>query len=885
MNYEQKMKQMNLLNNNHPNIITNNNNFYYSYNSHLNDFPFNAQMHMNNNNANINPLINNNMIGNNNDKFYTNRFPNFINNNSNYFRNKYINEYENNNFPNLYYIRNILLKEKYFLNNEYFMNNYYNDALAFNKRNLIRDFSSDFLFHRNRYDSHQILSQNIMNLNMPTFLPPPFKKRAYSHGIPFNMIQKYYDNNFIMEEENEEEGNNDDYKEGKIKNFKKEVNSKNISNNEDLNNELNDYEEHKIVNSKIKNDIPYKKINYENYNNYRYFNPYYQYIYSENIKSKSNEFFNQYKNINDQDNDIFFSPRINRSKYSKKCFNLKNLIYSKKNITTKSLINKKSNKVINNAENKFINNSVNDMDYIKESKNIDDISIKKELENSMMDKEKRIRMSEGINGKRGIKEIKLFKTKSEVNTSKEKILKDDNFGKQIKNDNNKNRKKRSSHKERIMNFQYIPSKEIIFTNSMYNNKTQNDNIYKKSKERALNTEKLKKIKTYIPNKKTELKGNNISLTYSKININNENQKKSSIENKLNKKKNRITFNDNIKIINLENKMNNSTEQSKINRIKSLQSLYNIIFTKKSKKIYDNKSAFDINKNKSINISKKLYNNCGEKKTNRIIWNINKKMKKNKSIGNDKDKKNIIKNKILIDNSLKKFNNSGDNIKPKNIVNIKFNTINKNINYNKNNDESYTNQYIQKTLSKVGNQMIKAKTQKTSIKNSKTKISKKANVNNSHFKNIKKKFKKVNISPNIDHQITVNEFPTIKTIEYLNNKSQNKKDKHYLFNINSSKQLKENNNYFRSLMINDNSITASDSDLLSKNRKTQYIENIKNKDSKIYIINKNKTEMKKKNNIIRNNKKKLDINELNIVTTIEVDFSKIKDKGQISKEKK
>jgi hypothetical protein len=260
------------------------------------------------------------------------------------------------------------------------------------------------------------------------------------------------------------------------------------------------------------------------------------------------------------------------------------------------------------------------------------------------------------------------------------------------------------------------------------------------------------------------------------------------------------------------------------------------------------------------------------------------MKKNKSIGNDKDKKNIIKNKILIDNSLRKLNNSGDNIKPKNIVNIKFNTINKNINYNKNNDESYTNQYIQKTLSKVGNQMIKAKTQKTSIKNSKTKISKKANVNNSHFKNIKKKFKKVNISPNIDHQITVNEFPTIKTIEYLNNKSQNKKDKHYLFNINSSKQLKENNNYFRSLMINDNSITASDSDLLSKNRKTQYIENIKNKNSKIYIINKNKTEMKKKNNIIRNNKKKLDINELNVVTTIQVDCSNRKDKELNSKEK-
>ena len=884
MNYERRMNQMNLLNNNHPNIITNSNNYYYSYNSHLNDSPFNTQMSINNNNANINSLFNRNLIGNNNDKFYINRFPNYINNNNNYFRNKYFNEYENNIFPNIYFMRNILLKEKYFLNNEFFMNNWYNNALIFNKRNLIRDFSSDFLFHRSRYDSHQILSQNANNLKSPSFLPPPFKKRAYSHGRPFNVIQKYYDDNFIMEEEDEEEGNNDDNKEGKIKNFKNEVNNKNIKNNEekDLNNSLNDSEKQENVDSKIKNDIPYKKINYENYNNYRYYNPYYnlydQFFNSRNIKSKSKEFINQYKNINNKDNDIFFFPRNNNSRYFKNCFNLKNLIYSKKNISTKSLINKKSNKIINSVDNKNINNSVNVTENLKENQNINDISIKKELENNMKDKIKRIRMSEDNNGKRDVKEIKLFKTKSEINISKGKILKDETFGKQIKNDGNKNSKKSDSHKGKIMSFQYIPSKEIIFTNSMYNIKTQFDNSHKTSKEKTLSSEKLKKIKTFIPSKKINLKTNKSSQTYSKINVNNENIKKLNSENT---KKNRITFNDNIKIINLENKMNNSTEKSKLKRIKSLQSLYNIIFTKKNKKIDDNKNAFDINKNKSINISKKLYSNCGEKKTNRIIWNINKKLKNNKSIENDKDKNNIIKNKILIGSSLRKLNNSGDNIKPKNVINIKFNTINKNIKCNKNNDESYTNQYIQKTLSKVGNQKIKAKTQKSSFKNSKAKISKKANANNSNFKKIKNKFKKINI--NIDNKITINEFPSIKTLEHLN-KSQIKKNNHFLFNINSSKQLKDNKHYFKTLMINDSSNTASDSDLLSKNRKSQNIENIKNKKSKIYIINKNNTEMKKKNNIIRNSKKKLDINELNIVTTIEVECSKMKDNGRISKEK-
>lgn len=883
MNYEQKMNPMNLLNNSHPNIITNNNNYYYSYNSHLNDSPFNTQMYLYNNNPNINSIINRNIIGNNIDKFYINPFPNYINNNNNYFRNKYFNEYENIIFPNIYFMRNILLKEKFFLNNEYFMNNCYKNALFFNKKNLIRDFSSDFLFQRNRYNSHQILNQNIMNLKRPIFLPSPLKKRAYSHGRPFNVIQKYYDDNFIMEEENEEEGNNDDYKENKIKNLKKEIKNKNIKNNEekDLNNALNDSGKKKIIGSRIKNGIPYKKINYENYNNYKYFYPYYQSISSKNIKSKSNEFINRYKNFNIKNNDIFLSPRNNNSRYFKNCFNLTNLIYSKKNITTKSLINKKSNKIINNSENNFINISANDMDNIKENKNINDNSIKKEIGSNMKEKVKRIRMSEDNYPKSGVKEIKLYKTKSEINISKGKNTKDETFGNQMKNDNNKNSKKRNSHKGKIMSFQYIPSKEIIFTNSMYNLKTQKDNSHKKSKEKTLNSEKLKKIKTFIPCKKTKQKSNNICLTYSKININNENIKKINTENK---KKNRITFNDNIKIINLENKMNNSIEKSKIKRIKSLQSLYNIIFTKKIKKIDDNKSAFDINKNKSINISKKLYNNCGEKKTNRIIWNINKKLKNNKSIGSEKDKNKIIKNKILIDSSLRKFNNSGDNIKPKNILNIKFNTINKNMKYNKNNDESYTNQYIQKTLSKAGNQMIKAKTQKSSFKNSKTKISKKANANNPHFKNIKNKFKKVNI--NIDNNtITINEFPSVKTLDQLNNKSQIKKNNHFVFNINSSKQLKDNKHFFKSLMINDSSITASDSDLLSKNRKNQNIENIKNQNSKIYIINKNKTEMKMKNNIIRNSKKKLDINDLNIITTIEVDCSKMKDNGLIRKEKK
>ena len=39
---------------------------------------------------------------------------------------------------------------------------------------------------------------------------PPSKKRSVSQGKPFNLIHKYYDENYILEDDEEEEEKNEE---------------------------------------------------------------------------------------------------------------------------------------------------------------------------------------------------------------------------------------------------------------------------------------------------------------------------------------------------------------------------------------------------------------------------------------------------------------------------------------------------------------------------------------------------------------------------------------------------------------------------------------------------------------------------------------------------
>ena len=64
--------------------------------------------------------------------------------------------------------------------------------------------------------------------NRPLYAVPPSKKRAISQGKPFTLINKYYDENYILEEDEEGEEKNED-----INNIHIE---KNMNNNENSSN-------------------------------------------------------------------------------------------------------------------------------------------------------------------------------------------------------------------------------------------------------------------------------------------------------------------------------------------------------------------------------------------------------------------------------------------------------------------------------------------------------------------------------------------------------------------------------------------------------------------------------------------------------------------------
>ena len=100
------------------------------------------------------------------------------------------------------------------------------------------DYNLDYSIYRNRFINNKYLSQNRINLIKPTFIFSPFKKRARSHERPFNLINKYYNDNFILEEDNEEETNNmENSKDIKIKNNQeKENNNNNLYKNDNKNN-------------------------------------------------------------------------------------------------------------------------------------------------------------------------------------------------------------------------------------------------------------------------------------------------------------------------------------------------------------------------------------------------------------------------------------------------------------------------------------------------------------------------------------------------------------------------------------------------------------------------------------------------------------------------
>ena len=164
-----------------------------------------------------------------------------------------------------------------------------------NEKKILNCNSNSNIFNNNK--QRVVLHQT--KKRRPLFKIPPSKKRSVSQGKSLNFINKYYDENFIMEEDNEEENLLED---------KKNINT----NNYIVNNTLRDNNRYKNIKteydiSNLKNKIFSKTIgnnkknifiDTKNVENVSLINPMNK---SKNVNESSEKYYN-IKNIQDSEN-------------------------------------------------------------------------------------------------------------------------------------------------------------------------------------------------------------------------------------------------------------------------------------------------------------------------------------------------------------------------------------------------------------------------------------------------------------------------------------------------------------------------------------------------------------------------------------------------------
>ena len=686
INYNRKINQLNIPNQNYPNIITNNNNYYYSI---LDDFPINMPIYIDNTNLGINQK--------NNQKLYNIKtIPNYNINSGNYFRNNYFGEREFTNFNPNYNLVSADQIQQANLYNMRNINEFYNKEMIIRNNNYIGNYSPDYLTNRSRFINSRFLSQNAINIRKPIYILPAFKKRARSHEKPFNIIHKYYDGNYIMEEENEEETNMEikkEYKNEDNENIKKySISSYNEMKSDwsKLNHiKANDKEE-KIPIFDFHDNLNKNECYIKLYGQNKFFN--------DNSLSSSNVRLIGDYGLN---NEITFFPNIKNNYlfHNNISPNNFNLVYERKSIHKKLIINNSPEKIKNNdikkeSEKKEINNKDNatkvEEKTEKEKENI--IKLVKSIKNSNKELGKK---EENIK-KEGDSKSELYikrKYKKEKIQKRKKI----NSDKYISFNNSLPTKKSIINKINNKTYKSNNKNEQLLTN---NNKNEKNLTYKEKKTKSKNNIFNKIIKSNLK------QDSNVNIN---LNINKEDNiidEKTNSEMRINNRKNRVFFN-HIRVINIDkNKKNNSSKKIKIEKNIPLERSYDSIFSKK-KYICDYKRIFKTcNINESLNLLKKKHDLSGasSKKLNKSGNKIFRAAKNTpKKIKKDKDKKFQTKKKIIIDKNLKSFANSSDNIiKNTNINRIKLNMIKKKNNYNynnKNTEESYTKQYIKKAKSK------------------------------------------------------------------------------------------------------------------------------------------------------------------------------------------
>ena len=635
------------------------------------------------------------------------------NSNHNYNNNNYFTNNPDNNLKNK--LGSNYLTKKKFYNEDFVDTNF----LRFNNKN----FSPDYTINKSRFINHKIVDKNKLNIRTPDYIIPSFVKRAISHEKPINLVKKYYDHNFIMEEDNEDETIFDEKKEIKHKSIYNEQNSKNkeiekkkLMSSDFLiyNKDINDYNinnDKKLVSNgknscrdKDAQNVVNKYINY--------------------MKGKKEGGNNQcIMNITNSDK---ISTSINSNNFKKDKTKLEDIINESENQVETSI--KVYNTVVNHINNE------NDISRNLYKSNFANINKDEKIESEDKPKNKKVKCEKKIsiiNIKALLNEIKKNNNVTQIlENNKIKIMKNKNSNNIINsinisiNNSNILKHKKSDNKtsDKIKGNNKM-NQESKFNETNKSNKYINNNINKnkiiikgariirKENGKKRETMKLKEHKKLNLKEKdnfgekyiVKMHKENSIIDRSKINntITSFNKKPimdiSSREKSGLRTKYKINKKYNSKIINIDkvkdNILQNKKSINKFSKIRKLKTNLNIHNHKKSKKISLNNIIenfkrnnnifknikFDIGKcyklglkrNNSLNNLKLIKNNAFMKG----IINCNYKIYSNNDSFDKLDKRIIMKSN---DKSRNKINNLINFTSCK--INNKFKKIDKNKNY-------------------------------------------------------------------------------------------------------------------------------------------------------------------------------------------------------------
>ena len=554
--------------------------------------------------------------------------------NKNCNNNAYMFNKPDNNLKNK--LGNNYLTKKKFYNEDFVDTNF----LRFKNKN----FSPDYTINKSRFINHKIVDKNKLNIRTPDYIIPSFVKRAISHEKPINLVKKYYDHNFIMEEDNEDETIFDDKKEIKHKSISKEQTS--TSKEEEKENKKlmsNDFRMN-IKENNIKNIINNKLLGNEE-NSYR----------DRDGQNLVNKFINYMKEKNqcvmNLTNSDKISTSINSNNFKKDKSKMEDIINDSENQIETSI------KVYNNIANPISNK--NDISRNLYKSNFANINKDEKIKSEDTSKCKIVKCEKKIsiiNIKALLNEIKKNNNVNQIlENNKIKIMNHKNSNNSLNNININNSSiltKKSDNKtldKKNTNIKMNEENKFNEINKNNNQINNNDNNIKNNEDKDKQYNKSDYKNLIINKNKIVIKGPKI--------IKKENLKKKEIIKLKEQKKVNLKEKDNFgeKCIVKMYKENSILERSKINNTTTSFNKKSIIDTSSRDKS-NLRMKYKINKkynSKIINIDKVKDNILPNKNSINKFSRI-RKLKTNLNINNHKKSKKISVNNII--ENFKKYNN-------------------------------------------------------------------------------------------------------------------------------------------------------------------------------------------------------------------------------------